>query len=54
MDSLHPEEEQSVSRRTRRNHSPAVKATVALAALKDDAMLAELRKRFDVHAEGAR
>ncbi|MGQ0622969.1 MAG: IS3 family transposase [Panacagrimonas sp.] len=39
-----------MSRRTRRNHSPAFKAKVALAAVKGDATLAELAKRFDVHA----
>jgi transposase-like protein len=39
-----------MSRRTRRNHSPAFKAKVALAAVKGDATLAELSKRFDVHA----
>ncbi len=38
-----------MSRRTRRNHSPAFKAKVALAAVKGDATLAELAKRFDVH-----
>ena len=36
-----------MSRRTRRNHSPAFKAKVALAAVKGDATLAELSKRFD-------
>lgn len=34
-------------RRPRRNHSPAFKAKVALAALKSDESLAE---RFDLHA----
>lgn len=37
-------------RRPRRNHSPAFKAKVALAALKVDATLAELAKRFELHA----
>jgi len=39
-----------MTKRTRRNHSPAFKAKVALAAVKGDATLAELSKRFDVHA----
>ena len=39
-----------MSRRPRRNHSPAFKAKVALAALKGDATLTELAQRFDVHA----
>ena len=34
----------------RRNHSPAFKAKVALAAIKGEATLAELAQRFDVHA----
>lgn len=34
--------------RLRRSHSPPFKAKVALAALKDDATLAELAERFDV------
>ena len=38
-----------MSRRPRRNHSPAFKAKVALAAVKDEATLAELAQRFDVH-----
>ena len=37
-------------RRPRRNHSPAFKSKVALAALKGDATLAELAKRFELHA----
>ncbi len=38
-----------MTRRIRRNHSPAFKAKVALAAVKGDATLAELSKRYDVH-----
>ena len=38
-----------MTRRTRRNHSPAFKSKVALAAIKGDQTLAELAKRFDVH-----
>ena len=39
-----------MSRRPRRNHSPACKAKVALASLKGDATLTELAQRFDIHA----
>ena len=38
-----------MTRRSRRNHSPAFKAKVALAALKGDETLAELAERFDLH-----
>ena len=38
-----------MSRRPRRNHSPAFKAKVALAAVQGEATLAELAQRFDVH-----
>ena len=38
-----------MSKRPRRNHAPAFKAKVALAAVKGDGTLAELAKRFDVH-----
>jgi transposase-like protein len=37
-------------RRSRRNHSPAFKAKVALAALQSDDNLTQLAQRFDVHA----
>ena len=38
-----------MSRRPRRNHSPALKAKVALAAIKAEKTLAELAEQFDVH-----
>ncbi len=37
-------------RRKRRNQSPVFKAKVALAALQGDLTMAELVKKFDVHA----
>ncbi|MEM1145883.1 MAG: transposase, partial [Pseudomonadota bacterium] len=37
-------------RRPRRNHSPEFKAKVALAAVQGDLTMAELMKKFDVHA----
>jgi transposase-like protein len=37
-------------RRPRRNHSPAFKAKVALAAIKGDKTVVELSEQFDVHA----
>ena len=43
------EKEREMSRRPRRNHSPAFKAKVALTALRGDKTLAELAKQFDVH-----
>ena len=39
-----------MSRRPRRNHTPAFKAKVALAAIKGDRTLAELAEHFDVHS----
>ncbi len=36
-------------KRPRRNHAPAFKAKVALAALRADRTLAELAQQFDVH-----
>jgi transposase len=38
-----------MNRRPRRNHSPAFKAKVALAAVKGDRTLAQLAEHFDVH-----
>jgi transposase len=38
-----------MSKRPRRNHAPAFKAKVALAAVKGDRTLAELAQQFDVH-----
>lgn len=37
-------------RRPRRNHAPAFKAKVAMAALRGDKTLAELADHYDVHA----
>ena len=38
-----------MTRRPRRNHTPAFKAKVALAAVKGEKTLAELAQQFDVH-----
>ncbi len=38
-----------MTRRSRRNHSAAFKAKVALAALNNSQTLAQLAERFDVH-----
>lgn len=38
-----------MSKRPRRNHSPAFKAKVALAAVQGEKTLAELAQQFDVH-----
>ena len=38
-----------MTKRTRRTHSPAFKAKVALSAIKGEKTLAELAKFFDVH-----
>jgi len=39
-----------MTKRSRRTHSPAFKAKVALAALKGDKTLAELAQQYEVHA----
>ncbi len=39
-----------MTRRPRRNHTPAFKAKVAIAAIKGDRTLAQLAEHFDVHA----
>ena len=39
----------TMSRRARRNHTPAFKAKVALAAVKGDRTLVQLAEHFDVH-----
>ena len=39
-----------MTRRPRRNHSPAFKAKVALAAVRGEQTLVELSQQFDVHA----
>jgi transposase len=38
-----------MTRRPRRNHSPAFKAKVAVAAIEGEKTLAELAQQFDVH-----
>ena len=38
-----------MTKRSRRTHSPAFKAKVALAAVKGDKTLAEVAQQFDVH-----
>jgi transposase-like protein len=38
-----------MNRRARRNHTPAFKAKVALAAIKGDRTLAQIAEQFDVH-----
>ncbi len=40
-----------MTKRTRRNHSPAFKAKVALAAIKGEKTLAELAQLHDVHPD---
>jgi len=38
-----------LARRSRRNHSPAFKAKVALLAVRGELTITELAKKFDVH-----
>jgi transposase-like protein len=38
-----------MSRRPRRNHTPAFKAKVALAAIKGDRTISQIAEQFDVH-----
>ena len=40
---------ETMTGRPRRNHTPAFKAKVALAAIKGDRTLAQLAEQFDVH-----
>ena len=40
---------ETMNRRPRRNHTPAFKAKVALAAVKGDRTIAQLAEHFDVH-----
>src|ERR1700728_5057077 len=40
---------ETMSRRPRRNHTPAFKAKVALAAVKGDRTVTQLAEQFDVH-----
>jgi transposase len=43
------DQERAMRRRARRNHTPAFKAKVALAAIRGEKTLAELSQLFDVH-----
>jgi transposase-like protein len=38
-----------MKKRARRNHTPAFKAKVALATLRNDRTIAQLAEQFDVH-----
>jgi transposase-like protein len=40
---------EAMTRRARRNHTPAFKAKVALAAIKGDRTIAQLAEHFDVY-----
>ena len=39
-----------MSKRARRNHAPAFKAKMALAAIKGEKTLADLAQQFDIHS----
>ena len=43
-----------MTRRARRNHTPAFKAKVALAAIKGEMTLTQLAEHFDVHRTRSR
>ncbi len=43
------EQESNIARRPQRNHSPAIKVKVALAAIRGEKTLSELAQEFDVH-----
>jgi transposase-like protein len=45
---------ETMKRRPRRNHTPAFKAKVALAAIKGDRTRAQLAEQFDVHPKRSR
>jgi transposase-like protein len=45
----HCESGAKMKKRARRNHTPAFKAKVALAVLKNDRTIAQLAEQFDVH-----
>lgn len=48
-DDVAEDQEHSRTRRSRRTHSPAFKAKVALAAVKGEKTLSELAQQYDVH-----